>query len=62
MVWDLADLDRSRGAIPTGQSGNAASGHWADQTDVWASGELREMPFTEDAIAAATVSKLNLKP
>lgn len=41
-VWDLADPDlagpRDTGAVPTGVSGNPASPHWNDQTDMWLSG------------------------
>ena len=49
-VYDLSDLDASRGILPTGQSGNPASPHWNDQTDLWAAGELRPLPFTRGAV------------
>ena len=35
-VYDLADLDRSVGVLPSGISGNPASPHWNDQTELWA--------------------------
>jgi len=62
VVYDLADLDQSRGVLPTGQSGNPASPHWNDQTDAWASGELRPLPFTRAAVEAAATERLDLVP
>jgi len=37
-VYDLADLDRSVGTLPTGNSGNPASAHWGDQAGAFAAG------------------------
>ncbi|QYJ05107.1 penicillin acylase family protein [Nocardioides panacisoli] len=37
-VWDLADRDRSRWAVPLGASGLRADPHHADQHDTWAAG------------------------
>ncbi|HEX6399048.1 MAG TPA: penicillin acylase family protein, partial [Actinomycetota bacterium] len=61
-VYDLADLDRSMGVLPTGQSGNPASPHWNDQAPLWEAGRLRPLPFTRPAVEAATVSRLELVP
>jgi penicillin amidase len=61
-VYDLADLDRSVGVLPTGNSGNPASPHWNDQAPLWASGEHHPLPFTEAAVDAAAVSTLRLTP
>jgi penicillin amidase len=61
-VYDLSNLDDSRGVLPTGQSGNPASPHWNDQTDMWASGELRRLPFTRAAVEAAATERLTLVP
>ena len=61
-VYDLADLDASRGALPTGQSGNPASPHWNDQTELWAAGDLRPLPFTRPAVEAAATARLDLRP
>jgi len=61
-VYDLADLDRSVGVLPTGNSGNPASPHWNDQAPLWASGEHHGLPFTEGAVDATTVSTLRLTP
>ncbi|MGH2680951.1 MAG: penicillin acylase family protein [Actinomycetota bacterium] len=62
VVYDLSDLDGSAGILPTGQSGNPASPHWSDQTDAWAAGELRPLPFTRAAVEAAATSRLGLSP
>jgi penicillin G amidase len=61
-VYDLADLDRSEGVLPTGGSGNPASPHWNDQAAKWATGELRPLPFTRRAVEAAAVHRLQVAP
>jgi penicillin amidase len=61
-VYDLSDLDASRGVLPTGQSGNPASPHWNDQTELWAAGDLRPLPFTREAVEAAAKARLDLRP
>ena len=61
-VYDLADLDRSVGVLPSGVSGNPASPHWNDQTERWLGGEPHPLPFTEAAVAAAKVGDLRLLP
>ena len=45
VVVDLADLDGSLAVLTTGQSGNPASPHWNDQSDLWASGEAPGVPL-----------------
>ena len=61
-VYDLSDPDASRGVLPTGQSGNPASPHWNDQTEAWAAGELRPLPFTRPAVEAAAAGTLTISP
>lgn len=61
-VYDLSNLDDSRGVLPTGQSGNPSSPHWNDQADAWAAGELRALPFTRSAVEAAATDRLDLVP
>jgi penicillin amidase len=61
-VYDLADLDESKGILPTGQSGNPASPHWNDQTGAWAAGELRPLPFTRAAVESAATDRLTIVP
>ena len=61
-VYDLADLDKSKGILPTGQSGNPASPHWNDQTGAWAAGRLRPLPFSRAAVGAAATDRLTIVP
>jgi penicillin amidase len=62
VVYDLSNLDDSMGVLPTGQSGNPASPHWNDQTDPWAAGKLRPLPFTRTAVEAAAAERLTIVP
>jgi penicillin amidase len=62
VVYDLSDLDASRGILPTGQSGNPSSPHWNDQTDLWAAGDHRPLPFTRAAVEEAAAERLTLVP
>ena len=39
-VWDLTDRSRSRWIVPFGASGDPGDPHFADQTPLWARGEL----------------------
>lgn len=61
-VYDLADLDRSVGVLPTGNSGNPASPHWNDQAALWLAGQTHPLPFTEAAVSSATVTLARLVP
>ncbi|HEX4941872.1 MAG TPA: penicillin acylase family protein [Actinomycetota bacterium] len=62
VVYDLSDLDASAGILPTGQSGNPASPHWNDQTELWAAGALRPLPFSRPAVEAAATERLAMLP
>jgi penicillin amidase len=61
-VYDLADLDRSVGVLPTGNSGNPASAHWNDQAPLWLAGDTHPLPFTPRAVEAASVAVARLVP
>lgn len=61
-VFDLADLDRSVGVLPAGNSGNPASPHWNDQASLWLAGRTHPLPFSPAAVEAATVSEVRLAP
>jgi penicillin G amidase len=61
-VYDLSNLDDSRGILPTGESGNPASSHWNDQAEMWTAGELRPLPFTRAAVEAAAAERLTIAP
>jgi penicillin G amidase len=62
LVVDLADPDGSLAVLTTGQSGNPASPHWNDQSELWASGELRACPLTRPAVEAAAEHAQQLVP
>lgn len=61
-IIDLADFDRSLAVITTGNSGNPASPHFADQAPMWAAGEYHPMPFTRAAVEEASEGRLVLAP
>jgi len=62
LLVDLSDLDGARIVITTGQSGHPFATHYDDQIDAWRNGDTLPLPFTRDAIAAATVATLTLSP
>jgi penicillin amidase len=61
-ILDLSDFDASEGVITTGNSGNPASDHFADQAPMWATGEYHPLPFTRAAVEAASKGLLVLSP
>ncbi len=62
LLMDLSDLDGGRVVITTGQSGNPFAAHYGDQIEPWRTDGTLPLPFTRDAIAAATVATLTLSP
>jgi penicillin amidase len=62
LTIDMSDLDGARIVITTGQSGQPFAGHYDDQIERWRTGETLPLPFTRDAVAAATVATLTLSP
>lgn len=61
-VYDLANPDRSRYVIATGQSGNPLSRHWGDIAGRWQRGELFAIAGTLDDLIARRYSRLVLEP
>ncbi|MGH2783932.1 MAG: penicillin acylase family protein [Actinomycetota bacterium] len=61
-IIDLGDFDKSESVITTGNSGNPASPHFADQSPMWATGEYHPMPFSRAAVEAASDAKLVMSP
>jgi penicillin amidase len=49
VVWDLSDPDRSAEVLATGNSGNPASPHWADQSPAWSEGRLLPVDEPHDS-------------
>ena len=62
MVVDVGDWERSRFALASGQSGNPASPHYADQLPLWRRGEGIPIPFSEAEVERATRTTLRLVP
>jgi penicillin amidase len=50
VVFDLADLDRSRFIIAGGQSGNLLSPHYGDQIERWRDGQYIEITGSGDEV------------
>jgi acyl-homoserine lactone acylase PvdQ len=61
IVIDLGDLDASRAALSTGQSGHPAAFHYRDQAQLWTTGQLHRLAWTGDAVAR-TEGRLVLRP
>lgn len=61
-VYDLADLDRSRFVIATGQSGNPLSPHWGDFVGLWSSGGTVTLAGDADRLRAQGAARLLLTP
>jgi penicillin G amidase len=61
-ILDVGAWDGSLGVNITGQSGHPRSPHYFDQNRLWRRGEYRALPFTREAVEAATVSRLALVP
>jgi penicillin amidase len=62
MVIDLGDVERSRFVLAGGQSGNPLSPHYGDLFELWQRGEGVPIAFGHDAVVAATVDRLLLRP
>jgi penicillin amidase len=61
-VIDLGDPERSRYVLAGGQSGNPLSPRYADLFELWQRGEGVPIPWSHDAVVAATVDTLLLRP
>ena len=62
LVLDVGDWDRSLFSLPGGQSGNPLSPHYQDLLPAWLKGTGVPIPWTGEAVEAATVETLLLKP
>ena len=62
MVLDVGDWDRSLFSLPGGQSGNPLSPHYRDLLPAWLKGTGEPIAWTKEAVEAATVETLLLKP
>lgn len=62
MVLDIGNWDRSLFSLPGGESGNPVSPHYDDLLPLWLEGSGVPIPWTRDAVEAATVETLLLNP
>jgi penicillin amidase len=62
LIVDLADFDRSRWVLSTGQSGNPLSPCYRDQASLMARGLDRAWPFSRGAIEAAASRRIQADP
>jgi penicillin G amidase len=49
-IVDLSDVDASLSIIATGQSGQPLSGHFRDQSELWARGDYKPMALSRERI------------
>ncbi|MFL5381622.1 MAG: penicillin acylase family protein [Longimicrobiaceae bacterium] len=62
-VVDMGDVDGQGGfVIPTGQSGVPTSRHYRDQTAMWRTGRLWQIPLDRPRAESRRVSRMMLKP
>jgi penicillin amidase len=62
MVADVGNWDDTLIGLSAGQSGRPWSPHYSDQMGDWLEVRLRPFPFTADAVDAATVARLVIRP
>ncbi len=58
LIVDLSDPDATRLVLPLGQSGQLFDRHAKDQLRAWSNGEDFPLPFSAQAVEAATISTL----
>jgi penicillin amidase len=62
IILDFADVEGSVSVLPTGNSGNRFSGHYADQKNLYAKGKYRPQLMNEAEIKEKSKGKLLLVP
>jgi penicillin amidase len=61
-VWDVGNWDAGGIAIPSGESGEPASGHYTDLSPAWISERLQPLPFSDAAVRASARQTLTVMP
>lgn len=61
-VWDVGNWDAGGIIIPQGESGEPASRHYTDEAADWERGALPALPYSNGAVARATVEVQTLHP
>ena len=57
-IIDLGDYENSVSVLPTGQSGNVMSPHYADQAQMFVNGEFRKQKMNKQDIEANSTGVL----
>jgi penicillin G amidase len=61
-VWDVGNWDAGGMVIPSGESGEPASGHYTDLSAAWVEQRLQPLPFSDSAVRASARATLLLTP
>jgi len=62
-IYDFANFQKGAlSVLPTGQSGNPRSEHYADQAEMFNTGQYRVMPIDEETVKNAGYKKLVMNP
>lgn len=61
-VWDVGNWDAGGMVIPSGESGEPASGHYTDLSPTWMRETLVPLPFSDAAVRANAKATLTLEP
>lgn len=61
-VWDVGNWDAGGMVIPSGESGEPASGHYTDLSPTWQRETLVPLPFSDSAVRANARQTLTLLP
>jgi len=62
IILDFADVEGSVSVLPTGNSGNRFSKHYADQKELYVKGKYRPQLMNEETIKEKSKNKLVLLP
>jgi penicillin amidase len=58
----VGNWDESVAVMPLGQSGRPWSSHYADQLQLWRSGGVYSVPFSDAAVEASAEARMTLRP
>ncbi len=61
-IFEVGTWDRAQSVINVGQSGHPLGDHYDDQIMMWKEGNYHAMPWSREAVEAATVYRLRLEP
>lgn len=61
-VWDVGNWDAGGMVVPSGESGEPASGHYTDLSPTWIAQKLVPLPFSDAAVRASARRVLIVAP